>query len=165
MLFDGECGLCDRVVRLLLRLDRRGRLRFASLQGPEGQAYLRAQGLLTRDFSTLVFVRQGLLPSHAGREAACPSEAPRGVGAISGPAMPEPDIREEPAYKLRTAGVAAALRTCGGAGWILGTLLLAVPGFLRDPAYRMVARWRFRIFGPRKECPQLRPEWTKRFID
>ncbi len=57
LLFDGECGLCNRVVRLLLRLDREGRLRFAPLQGPPAQGYLRAHGLPTEDFDTLVFVR------------------------------------------------------------------------------------------------------------
>jgi len=33
LLFDGLCGLCNRTVRLLLRLDRRGALRFAPLEG------------------------------------------------------------------------------------------------------------------------------------
>lgn len=33
VLFDGLCGLCDRLVRRLLRADRRGVLRFAPLQG------------------------------------------------------------------------------------------------------------------------------------
>lgn len=33
VLFDGECGLCSRSVRLLGRLDRRGVLWFAPLQG------------------------------------------------------------------------------------------------------------------------------------
>ena len=56
LLFDGECGLCNRVVRLLLRLDRRGVLKFAPLQGPAAQAFLRTHGLPTQDFSTLVFV-------------------------------------------------------------------------------------------------------------
>ena len=56
LLYDGECGLCNRVVRRLLALDRGGRLRFAPLQGPSAQAYLRAHGLPTADFSTLVFV-------------------------------------------------------------------------------------------------------------
>jgi predicted DCC family thiol-disulfide oxidoreductase YuxK len=31
--YDGDCGLCHRAVRLLLRLDRGGRLRFAPLAG------------------------------------------------------------------------------------------------------------------------------------
>ena len=33
LFYDGGCGLCRRSVRLLLRLDRRGRLRFAPLGG------------------------------------------------------------------------------------------------------------------------------------
>ena len=56
LLFDGECGLCNRVVRRLLALDRAGQLRFAPLQGPSAQAYLRARGLPMADFSTLVLV-------------------------------------------------------------------------------------------------------------
>lgn len=31
--YDGQCGLCDRSVQWLLRMDRRGVLRFAPLQG------------------------------------------------------------------------------------------------------------------------------------
>jgi len=56
LLFDGECGLCNRTVRLLLRLDRRGVLRFAALQSKPAQEFLRAHGLPTEDFSTMVFV-------------------------------------------------------------------------------------------------------------
>jgi predicted DCC family thiol-disulfide oxidoreductase YuxK len=55
LFFDGECGLCNRVVRRLLALDRRGTLRFAPLQGASAQAYLRAHGLPLQDFSSLVF--------------------------------------------------------------------------------------------------------------
>ena len=33
-LYDGVCVLCNRVVRFLLRHDRRGRFRFSALQGP-----------------------------------------------------------------------------------------------------------------------------------
>lgn len=56
LLFDGECGLCHRVVRLLLRLDRYSRLRYAPLQGPAAQAYLRAHGLPAADFDSLIYV-------------------------------------------------------------------------------------------------------------
>ncbi len=31
--FDGECGLCDHFVQLLVRIDRNRNLRFATLQG------------------------------------------------------------------------------------------------------------------------------------
>jgi predicted DCC family thiol-disulfide oxidoreductase YuxK len=56
LLYDGECGLCNRTVRMLLRLDRRGVLRFAALQSAPAQEFLRSHGLPTEDFSTLVLV-------------------------------------------------------------------------------------------------------------
>ncbi|MCX6951812.1 MAG: DCC1-like thiol-disulfide oxidoreductase family protein [Verrucomicrobia bacterium] len=56
LLFDGDCGLCNRTVRLLLRWDRPGRLRFAPLQGELAQTYLRAHGLPDKDFDSLVWV-------------------------------------------------------------------------------------------------------------
>ncbi len=56
LLYDGQCGLCNRIVRLLLRTDRAGRLKFAPLQGAPAQAFLRQQGLPTEDFDSLVFV-------------------------------------------------------------------------------------------------------------
>jgi len=56
LFYDGECGLCNRTVRLLLALDRRGALRFAPLQGPNAQSYLRAHNLPTGDFDTMVLV-------------------------------------------------------------------------------------------------------------
>ena len=64
LLFDGECGLCQRLVRLLLGLDRRGRLRFAPLQGPAAQAYLRQHGLPATDFESMI-----LVPDWARRDA------------------------------------------------------------------------------------------------
>lgn len=56
LFFDGECGLCNRTVRLLLRWDRAGRLRYAPLQGVTAQAYLRAHGLPVEDFDSIVWV-------------------------------------------------------------------------------------------------------------
>lgn len=56
LFFDGECGLCNRLVRVLLRLDDEGRLRFAPLQGSSAQVYLRTHGLPTEDFDTIIFV-------------------------------------------------------------------------------------------------------------
>jgi predicted DCC family thiol-disulfide oxidoreductase YuxK len=56
LLYDGECGLCNWIVRRLLATDRAGRLSYAPLQSAPGQAYLRDQGLPTADFDSLVFV-------------------------------------------------------------------------------------------------------------
>jgi predicted DCC family thiol-disulfide oxidoreductase YuxK len=56
LLFDGECGLCVRCVRLLLASDHRGRLRFAPLQSDAAQSFLRERGLPTEDFDSAIFV-------------------------------------------------------------------------------------------------------------
>jgi predicted DCC family thiol-disulfide oxidoreductase YuxK len=45
--YDGECGVCTRSVELVLRYDRRGTLRFASLRGEHGAALLRRHPELT----------------------------------------------------------------------------------------------------------------------
>ncbi len=87
LLFDGGCGLCHGIVRALLRLDCQARLRFAPLQGPAAQAYLRTHGLPTADFDTLVYVpawarrdRREFLLRTAGMIAAL-----RAIGGVGRP--------------------------------------------------------------------------------
>lgn len=133
LLFDGECGLCQRMVRLLLRLDRNERMRFAPLQGTAAQTYLRAHDLPTEDFDSLVFV-------------------------------PDWNTPESPRFLLRTDGVIAALRAAGGLGSGLATMLLLWPARWRDAAYRAVAHWRYRVFGPWRPRPLARAEWSARFF-
>lgn len=66
LLYDGECGLCNRIVRGLLRSDQAGRLNYAPLQSEPAQAYLRAQGLPVTDFDSLVFVPDWNVPAPGG---------------------------------------------------------------------------------------------------
>jgi predicted DCC family thiol-disulfide oxidoreductase YuxK len=119
---------------MLLRLDRRGRLRFASLQGPSSQAFLREHGLPERDFSTIVFI-------------------------------PDWDRRDGPGLLMRSAGAAAALKACGGAGRAVGIAIGIFPTAWGNAAYNLAARIRYRLFGPWRACPLPRPEWARRFID
>ena len=56
LLYDGECGLCNAVIRFLIRRDPAGRLHFAPLQSDLAQDYLGSQGLPVDDFDSLVFV-------------------------------------------------------------------------------------------------------------
>jgi predicted DCC family thiol-disulfide oxidoreductase YuxK len=81
LLFDGECGLCNRIVRLMLRLDVEGRLRFAPLQGEPAQAYLRVHGLPTEDFDSIVFVPDwGAMAARPAFRTAGAIEALRAIG-------------------------------------------------------------------------------------
>ncbi|MBL8900133.1 MAG: DUF393 domain-containing protein [Planctomycetes bacterium] len=65
VLYDGDCGLCDRSVRFLLARDRRDRLRFASLQSPWAPWALARHGLPpTREDSMHVLVDVGTPAEH-----------------------------------------------------------------------------------------------------
>jgi predicted DCC family thiol-disulfide oxidoreductase YuxK len=56
ILYDGVCGLCDRVVQFVLARDRRDRFRFASLQGPTARELLRRHGRDPDDLDTFYVV-------------------------------------------------------------------------------------------------------------
>ncbi len=132
LFYDGECGLCNAVLRFLLREDDGGRVKFAPLQSAPAQAYLRAHGLPTTDFNSLVFV-----PDYNRTEAYAP--------------------------KLRTAGVCAALDEIGGL-WRVVSWLRWLPAALRDPAYKLVARTRYALFGEYQPAPLPDPDWERRFL-
>jgi len=54
VLYDGVCGLCNRLVAFLLRHDRRDEFRFAPLQSDTAQALLPRHGLHPNDLDTVV---------------------------------------------------------------------------------------------------------------
>jgi predicted DCC family thiol-disulfide oxidoreductase YuxK len=56
VLYDGVCGLCNRLVTFLLRHDRRDQFRFAPLQSEFAQVLLRRYNLDPNDFDTVVVV-------------------------------------------------------------------------------------------------------------
>jgi len=134
LFFDGECGLCQRLVRLLLRLDRGARLRYAALQSPVAQDYLRRHGLPVADFDSLIFV-----PDWSRRER--PEFLVRTAGAVAA---------------LRVTG--------GGPARFAAGLLGLVPERLRDAGYRCVARGRHWVFGQWQDRPLARAEWAERFL-
>jgi predicted DCC family thiol-disulfide oxidoreductase YuxK len=131
LLYDGECGLCNAVVRFLLREDAAGALRFAPLQSVTGQAALRSRGLDTENFDSLVFI---------------------------------PDAQQaDGAFFLRTDGVAQVLDHLGGV-WRVVSWLRVLPISWRDPAYKLVARLRYRLFGEYHPTPLPEPSWAERIL-
>jgi len=56
VLFDGVCGLCNRLLRFLLRHDRRRVFKFASLQSAIGQSIVERSGRNPRDLTSFYAV-------------------------------------------------------------------------------------------------------------
>jgi predicted DCC family thiol-disulfide oxidoreductase YuxK len=56
VVFDAQCLLCNGWVKFLLRHDRVGRLKFASMQGRTGQSLLAREGLPMQGLETLLLV-------------------------------------------------------------------------------------------------------------
>ncbi|WP_454761829.1 thiol-disulfide oxidoreductase DCC family protein [Caulobacter segnis] len=59
MLFDGVCHLCDGTVRTVLRLDRKGAIRFTPIQSPYGQELALAHGVDPETPESFLFFDQG----------------------------------------------------------------------------------------------------------
>lgn len=131
LLYDGLCGFCDWTVQFVLRHDRRGSMRFATLQG---------------EFARQVIARH--------RELA-------GVDSLI---LVEPDqaTGTERVF-ARSDGALRVARYLGGI-WSLTQALYVIPRFLRDRAYDLFARHRYRVFGRYDACPVPSPEQRARFL-
>ena len=56
VLYDGVCGLCNRLNQFLLKRDKHDRFRFASLQGDFAAELLRRHGADAKDLDTVYVV-------------------------------------------------------------------------------------------------------------
>ena len=61
LLYDGVCGLCNRIVRFTLKYDRKKIFRFAALQNDYGQVALRKAGLSLDQLDTFMLIEDGLV--------------------------------------------------------------------------------------------------------
>ena len=147
MLFDGTCNLCNAGVQLVLDNDRassdpRGNLRVAAMQSRVGRILL----------------------------ARLPPRQRRAVLGLSG--------EGEGGEKYRSIVVAGPDRS-----WInsdaclrigremrgplryLSLLAGIVPRVIRDAAYKLVSRYRGKLFGRSAECRLWDDNWDTRFVD
>lgn len=59
ILFDGVCNLCNSSVDFIIRRDKKGVFKFASLQSELGQAILQENHLPADDFQSVLLVQNG----------------------------------------------------------------------------------------------------------
>lgn len=69
----------------------------------------------------------------------------------------------ERAPEFRTDAALSAMDTIGGL-WSALQVLRVIPKSLRDGVYRLVAKSRYRLFGPYRPTPLPNPEWAGRFL-
>ena len=61
LLFDGVCNFCNDTVNILIKLDRRGLIRYSPLQSETGQAMLDSLGYGGQQISTIVVIADGAI--------------------------------------------------------------------------------------------------------
>ena len=134
VVFDGHCGLCHRAVRWLLRHDSGDRLRFTASGSETSAAVLERHGIL------------GI------------GDGPGSVVVVQDYGLASECVLE------RSAAVLAALRMLPQPWPVVAAVGALVPGQLRDAAYRLIARWRYRIWGRMENCPLPAPGEGRRFL-
>jgi predicted DCC family thiol-disulfide oxidoreductase YuxK len=136
VIFDGHCGLCNRSVRWLLRHDRRDRLRFVASESASVAGLLARQSIDVPD-------------SELG---------PGTILVVSDPGGPAERMLG------RSDAVLALLGELPRPWPAVGVALGWIPRPLRDLGYRVIARWRYRIWGRLEICPVPTDEERVRFL-
>lgn len=126
IVFDAMCVLCSANAQFVLRHDRTGRFRLASMQNETGARLYRRCGIDPADPDSLIIVD--------GEKV------------------------------LRDSDAVLAIYAALGWPWKALALLRLVPRMLRDPAYRWLARNRYRFFGKRETCWLPTPEQADRIL-
>src|SRR5712672_3275126 len=143
ILYDGVCGLCNRLNQFVLRRDPDAIFRFASLQSPFAARILTRHGANPQDLDTVYVVVNHDLAKH---DLAKETHA---------------DERLLP----RSDAIIFVLKKLGGIWKLLGLVLQLLPRPLRNAAYRLVPRNRYRLFGRFETCMLPSPENRNRFLD
>lgn len=161
LLYDGVCGLCNRLVQFVLRRDAAGIFRFASLQGELAGGILARHGIDSRDLDTVYVVVNA---STADEFLLARSDAVIFI------------LRHLRAAETRSArasrrpGPTQAAPTStpvpGSLFWrLIGTLLQVIPRALREWGYKIVAQNRYRLFGRHDTCPLPSQDTRDRFLN
>jgi predicted DCC family thiol-disulfide oxidoreductase YuxK len=141
VIFDGHCGFCNRSVRWFLRRDRFDRLRFIPSESPQLAALL---------------LRHQITETQNGLSS--PILAPSTILVVSNPDTPVEQVL------VRSDAAIAMLRQLPRPWPALAAVMRWIPRPLRDLGYRLVARYRYRIWGRLETCPIPTAQERERFL-
>jgi predicted DCC family thiol-disulfide oxidoreductase YuxK len=136
VIFDGHCGLCNALVRWLLRRDKLDRLRFAASESEKVAGFLGRHGFAVLD----------------------PATGPGTILVVRDTGCPEEHLL------VRSDAVVAVLHELPQPWPVAATILKLIPRPLRDLGYRLIARWRYRIWGRLESCPVPTTQERERFL-
>ena len=136
ILYDGVCGLCNRLVQFLLRRDRKGVFRFASLQSA-----LAAQVLARHEVNAGELDAAYVVLNHCGED------------------------HSEERLLARSDAAIFTLQQLGSIWELAAFFLRLIPRPVRNWLYGLVARSRYRIWGRYDTCPLPTEETRPRFLD
>jgi predicted DCC family thiol-disulfide oxidoreductase YuxK len=131
VIYDGNCGLCNRSVQFLLRRDRRDNLRFAPSSDPAITDLLASHGISVIP-DTILVIRNVNTP-----------------------------IEE---LLIRSNAILACLRVLPQPWPLFASVARLIPRPAREGAYRLVARYRYKIWGRYETCPVPTPEDRSHFL-
>jgi predicted DCC family thiol-disulfide oxidoreductase YuxK len=139
LLYDGVCGLCNRFVQFILRRDRHAIFRFAPLQG---------------DFAVRILARHNL-------SLTCVDT----LYVVVNPESDNPGLESTELLLSRSDAALYVFQHLTAPWRAAGFLLRLLPKRLRDSAYNLIARNRYRIFGRFDTCALPNPQHKGRFLD
>jgi predicted DCC family thiol-disulfide oxidoreductase YuxK len=140
VIFDGHCGLCNRAVHWFLVRDRRDRLRFVASESPRVTALLARHGMGTPGWGW-------------------GADAPLNTILV----VLDPDGPTERVL-VRSQAALALLAELPGPWPAIAVALGWIPRPVRDLGYRLIARWRYRIWGRFDVCPVPTAAERERFL-
>lgn len=112
VLYDGECMLCDAIVRFILKHEKDHQIKFAPLQSE---------------------IAQHLLPQSETN-------------------IPDSVVYIANGKTLFRSNAAIAITKHLRAPWSWARFTAIIPRPLRDPAYRLIATTRYKVFGRKESC-------------
>lgn len=135
LLFDGVCNLCDRSVQFVIRHDRKGKFKFASLQSAYAEQILKKYPEIAPfnktgnnpDWGSIVFILKGK------------------------------------AY-TRSAAVLKVMEELGFP-WKIAAVFYILPSAFRNALYNFIAKNRYHWYGKKDSCMIPTPELRDRFMD
>lgn len=160
LLYDGVCGLCNRLVQFILRRDPAGVFRFASLQSAVAERVLARHGVGARQLETVYVLVDAELP-----EERLLAQSDAVIFILRQLGRAELRSAGPPRAAVPTQAKATPTPTTGTTVWRVGAVLLNMtPRVIRDWGYGMIARNRYRMFGRYDTCPMPSEETRDRFL-